>query len=434
LKTSNDIIVFPKIENSSQYLSKSENSTNSNSLLTANTDQKDDIEFVFNDIDQYQLEKIVDQEFVIQFNDLSDTSLNFTDEIIADNEFALDGHIDFETSNNESIKEDIEAEEEPLVIEFEDTLYQNLENNSTSKSAETIEFGTISSISDHENLSNEIQIEFSQTEVAIEEVKATLFKDERYKAKILTALKMRDLNFEFHKISDITGISSEEMQNYEQYIALEAMKESSHETETNNSENDDETATFAEPLNTISNTNQIYEDTYVENNNAIIESKDSIENSSQNTPQSSTKSNDFILDEKDKRPFVSWLEMLSPEKYSDIENNETTKLEKTNPLGIEDNFEFEGQQYTLEESEFNDPIKHYIQEQIETKKTKIHPSKTYKPKSIDSIDFEEIISETLAKLYIKQGHKEKGIRMYDKLILKFPEKSVYFASEIEKLK
>lgn len=385
-------------------------------------------------MDQYQKENKVDQEFVIQFNDLRDTSLNFTDEIIADNEFALDGHIEFESSNSESIQKDIEEEEEPLVIEFENALYQNLENNSTSKSAETIEFGIISPISDQENLYNEIQIEFSQTEAAIEEDKAALYKDERYKAKILTALKMRDLNFEFHKIIDITGISSEEMQNYEQYIALEAMKESSHETEINDLENEDKTATSLEPLNTLSNINHIHEDTYIENNNVIIESKDSIENSSQNTTQSSTQSNDLIIDEQGKRPFVSWLEMLNPENNSDIENSETTKLEKKNPSEIEDNFEFEVQQYSLEEGEFNEPIKHYIQEQIETKKTKIPPSKTYKPKSIETIDFEEIISETLAKLYIKQGHKEKGIRMYDKLILKFPEKSVYFASEIEKLK
>lgn len=385
-------------------------------------------------MDQYQKENKVDQEFVIQFNDLRDTSLNFTDEIIADNEFALDGHIVFESSNSESIQKDIEEEEEPLVIEFENALYQNLENNSTSKSAETIEFGIISPISDQENLYNEIQIEFSQTEAAIEEDKAALYKDERYKAKILTALKMRDLNFEFHKIIDITGISSEEMQNYEQYIALEAMKESSHETEINDLENEDKTTTSLEPLNTLSNINHIHEDTYIENDNVIIESKDSIENSSQNTTQSSTQSNDLIIDEQGKRPFVSWLEMLNPENNSDIENSETTKLEKKNPSEIEDNFEFEVQQYSLEEGEFNEPIKHYIQEQIETKKTKIPPSKTYKPKSIETIDFEEIISETLAKLYIKQGHKEKGIRMYDKLILKFPEKSVYFASEIEKLK
>lgn len=45
-----------------------------------------------------------------------------------------------------------------------------------------------------------------------------------------------------------------------------------------------------------------------------------------------------------------------------------------------------------------------------------------------------IISETLAKLYIDQGYSEKAIDMYERLILAFPDKSAYFAAEIEKLK
>lgn len=49
-------------------------------------------------------------------------------------------------------------------------------------------------------------------------------------------------------------------------------------------------------------------------------------------------------------------------------------------------------------------------------------------------DQEEIVSETLAGIYIKQGHKEKAISVYRKLCLKYPEKSVYFAGLIEALK
>jgi len=47
---------------------------------------------------------------------------------------------------------------------------------------------------------------------------------------------------------------------------------------------------------------------------------------------------------------------------------------------------------------------------------------------------EEVISETLAKLLAKQGHKQEAIGMYEKLMLKFPEKGSTFASAIEKLK
>ncbi|WMJ74255.1 hypothetical protein RCC89_13915 [Cytophagaceae bacterium ABcell3] len=44
------------------------------------------------------------------------------------------------------------------------------------------------------------------------------------------------------------------------------------------------------------------------------------------------------------------------------------------------------------------------------------------------------VSETFAKLMIKQGKTDKAINIYEELILKFPEKKAYFASQIENLK
>ena len=46
----------------------------------------------------------------------------------------------------------------------------------------------------------------------------------------------------------------------------------------------------------------------------------------------------------------------------------------------------------------------------------------------------DLVSEPLAKLYALQGHREKAIDIYERLILIFPEKSATFAAEIEKLK
>jgi tetratricopeptide (TPR) repeat protein len=47
---------------------------------------------------------------------------------------------------------------------------------------------------------------------------------------------------------------------------------------------------------------------------------------------------------------------------------------------------------------------------------------------------DNVISETLAEILIRQGKKEKAIEVYRKLIWKFPQKKAYFAAQIEDLK
>ena len=88
-----------------------------------------------------------------------------------------------------------------------------------------------------------------------------------------------------------------------------------------------------------------------------------------------------------------------------------------------------------EKKDVNDLIENFIINQPRIKAKRVpddHPIEDLAQKS--AIDKEEIVSETLGKIYLKQGNFQKAIKTYEKLSLKFPEKSSYFAAQIENIK
>ena len=95
----------------------------------------------------------------------------------------------------------------------------------------------------------------------------------------------------------------------------------------------------------------------------------------------------------------------------------------------------------VEPEEKLDSVKEKTKEELLDEFIKNQPSITrpkaafYNPLEVAKesiVDQENIISETLATIYYDQGHLQKAIKIYQKLSLKYPEKSTYFAALIQK--
>ena len=111
-----------------------------------------------------------------------------------------------------------------------------------------------------------------------------------------------------------------------------------------------------------------------------------------------------------KELIASRLQQIEEEKQKDVVEQPKKKLSKAELI---DKFIAENPSISRPKAEFFNPIS---------------------AAQSSNRDEENIISETLAKIYAKQGFFDKAISTYQKLMLKYPEKSVYFAARIEEMK
>ena len=76
-------------------------------------------------------------------------------------------------------------------------------------------------------------------------------------------------------------------------------------------------------------------------------------------------------------------------------------------------------------------LEEFLKKQEKQRPSFFNPVETARRSITDQTD---VVSETLARLYAKQGNIKKAMEIYKVLSLKFPEKSSYFAAQIERLK
>ena len=125
----------------------------------------------------------------------------------------------------------------------------------------------------------------------------------------------------------------------------------------------------------------------------------------------------------------------SPERSDLLEldlDEDNTSLLAEEEISLEDQDQLEKNSKKLLESELIDKFI-IANPRIEPQK-----DKSYVPDDDISKPYVEeaggLVTETLAKIYINQGYYSRAMDIYEKLSLKFPEKSSYFASQIEKVK
>jgi hypothetical protein len=95
---------------------------------------------------------------------------------------------------------------------------------------------------------------------------------------------------------------------------------------------------------------------------------------------------------------------------------------------------FTEQEKRAKKPDINHLIEKFLKEEPRIKIKKELPEQQEDLSEASTKDNDNLVSETLAQIFHKQGKKDKALDIYEKLCLKYPEKSSYFAQKILAIK
>jgi hypothetical protein len=129
--------------------------------------------------------------------------------------------------------------------------------------------------------------------------------------------------------------------------------------------------------------------------------------------------------------FSDWLKRISSDQTKETRAEKDSEENKSE--------EAESEEPRAEIAEKIDLLDSFVEKLPELKKqsrsqTPSPKAKQTAPEDAESEGAGGLVTETLAKVYIRQKHYKKAIQAYEILMLKYPEKSSFFASQISEIK